>query len=193
MSRKRRTPRLIPGAMAVAILLSSRAGVGEPVVLRHAARECEVALEVQPSDRQPSLRLRPACKLSLESTRAALAAMLPEALNDAPAAGAISLFMGRVEEYPWLSGGLADAALVSPRWDARRGRLRDGDQGINAFVAELLRADARLQTLIPGWALRSVSVEKVLVGPSEQYAPMATRRGDAPFDAMFWLRCDHAP
>lgn len=193
MPRKRRTPRLIPGAMAVAILLSSRAGVGEPVVLRHAARECEVALEVQPPDRQPSLRLRPACKLGLESTRAALAAMLPEALNDAPAAGAISLFMGRVEEYPWLSGGLVDAALVSPRWDARHGRLRDGDQGINAFVAELLRADPRLQTLIPGWALRSVSVEKVLVGPSEKYAPTATLKGNAPFDAMFWLRCEPAP
>ncbi|MEZ5444979.1 MAG: hypothetical protein R3F45_04240 [Gammaproteobacteria bacterium] len=193
MPRKRRTPRLIPGAMAVAILLSARAGGAEPVVLRHAASECEVALEVQPSDRQPGLRLRPACKLGLESTRAALAAMLPEALNDAPAAGAISLFMGRVEEYPWLSGGLADAALVSPRWDARHGRLREGDQGINAFVAGLLRADPRLQTLLPGWTLRSVSVEKVLVGPSEQYAPMASRRGDAPFDAMFWLRYQPAP
>jgi hypothetical protein len=193
MSRKRRTPRLISGAMVVAILLSARAGGGEPVVLRHAARECEVALEVQPGDQQPSLRLRPACKLSLESTHAALAAMLPEALSDAPAAGAISLFMGRVEEYPWLSGGLVDAALVSPRWDARHGRLRDGDQGINAFVGELLRADRRLQALLPGWTLRSVSVEKVLVGPSEQYAPTAALSGNAPFDAMFWLRYEPAP
>lgn len=193
MRRIRRTPRLILGATVAAVLLAARPSAGDPVVLRHAARECEVALEVLPADRQPSLRLRPACNLSLESTRAALAAMLPRALEDAPAAGAISLFMGRVEEYPWLSGGLADAALVSPRWDGRHGELRDGDQGINAFVAELLRADPRLQTLIPGWTLRSVSVEKVLVGPSEQYAPMASRRGNAPFDAMFWLRYEPAP
>lgn len=187
MSRKRHAPRLISGATAVAILLAARAGAAEPVVLHHAARECEVALEVQPSGPQPSLRLRPACKLGIESTRAALAAMLPRALDDTPVAGAISLFMGRVEEYPWLSGALVDAALASPRWDARRGGLRGGDQGINAFVAGLLRADPRLQKLLAGWTLRGVSVEKVLVGPSEQYAPMATRRGNAPFDAMFWL------
>lgn len=193
MRRIRRTPRWIFGVTAAAILLSARASGGAPVVLRHAARECEVALEYQPSDPRRTLRLRPACRLGLESTRAALAAMLPRALENPPAGGTISLFMGRVEEYPWLSGGLVDSALVSPRWDARHGRLRDGGQGINAFVAELLRADQRLQTLLPGWTLRHVSVEKVLVGPSDRYAPAAALKGDGPFDAMFWLTWEPAP
>ncbi|MCG3201540.1 MAG: hypothetical protein NFCOHLIN_01410 [Gammaproteobacteria bacterium] len=192
MSRKRRTPRLISGAMAVAILLADRSGVAEPVVLRHAARECEVALESLPSDRQPSLRLRPACRLGLDSTRVALGTMLPRALGDPPA-GAFGLFMGRVEEYPWLSAGLVDAALRSPRWDERHQRLRGGEGGINAFVAELLRADERLRTLLPGWALRNVSVEKVLVGPAERYAPQARSKGNAPFDAMCWLYYEAEP
>ncbi len=192
MRRIRRTPRWILGATAAAILLTARASGGDPVVLHHAARECEVALEYQPSDRRHTLRLRPACRLGLESTRAALAAMLPRALDNEPAGGTISVFMGRVEEYPWLSGGLTDAALMSPRWDARHGRLRGGDQGINAFVAGLLRADQRLQTLLPGWTLRHVSVEKVLVGPSDKYAPTAALKGNGPFDAMFWLTCEPA-
>jgi hypothetical protein len=194
MLHERRTPWWRIVVMAGLSLLSPlHAGHAESTVYRYTASECEVALEVLPSDERPSLRLRPACKLGMESTRAALAALLPQALNDAPSIDAISLFLGRVEEYPWLSGALVDAALQSPRWNARRGRLRGDEQGINAFAAELLRAEQRLQTLLPGWALHSVGVEKVLVGPSEKYAPQATLKGKAPFDAMFWLHYEAVP
>jgi hypothetical protein len=194
MPHERRTPWWRIGVMAGLSFLSPLyAGHAEPIVFHYTAGECEVALEMLSSDERPSLRLRPACKLGLESTGAALASLLPRALNSAPSADAISLFMGRVEEYPWLSGALADAALQSPRWNARRGRLRGDEQGINAFTADLLRADQSLQTLLPGWELRSVGVEKVLIGPSEKYAPQAMLKGKAPFDAMFWLHYEPVP
>ena len=154
----------------------------------YAAPECTVSIEKHQgtTDVYFRVRLEPGCEVSLPSAQAALQTVIPQVLE--PANAEFSLFLGRLVEYPWLSTTLADAALQSPEWNGKRGRMRSHPNRINAFVMEILRANKDLQSILPDWEINSISVEKVLVGPTEKYAPQATRSGKAPFDAMCWLR-----
>lgn len=175
-------------ALIITLLLISRDLVATAESSGFAARECTVGLEFGEQTPVPTLRLRPACRLGLESTRAAIAALLAGAPPESAAATSISIFIGRIEEYPWLSAALAQAAQHSPQWNARRGRMKEANGLINRFVADLVMARPELHSLLPGWRLTAVSVEKVLVGEAERYLPGAGLRGNLPFDAMCWLR-----
>jgi hypothetical protein len=110
-----------------------------------------------------------------------------------PGVTELSVFLGRIEEYPWLSEAMARAARESPGWSPRRGRMRGAQASINAFVADLLVNDPTLGAILPGWQLTGVSVEKVLVGQAERYLPGAGLSGRLPFDAMCWLRWRRVP
>ena len=82
-----------------------------------AAPECTVAFERRVETRL-ILRLRPACRIGYASTRGAVRAILAEAGE----AREISLAMGRIERYPWLSSLLARQASSSRRWNLAAGK-----------------------------------------------------------------------
>jgi hypothetical protein len=177
--------------VACVVLMLPVASGAERLLATHeyAASECTVALESYEGVTGAHLRLRPACELSLDSTRRALADLLPRALTSTARPPVLSLFLGRIVEYPWLSERLVDAALQSGQWSAKRGQLRSGaTPNINAFVADLLKQDAELRAMLPGWELTSVTAEKVLIGPAKKYLATASPHDKAPFDAMLWLR-----
>jgi hypothetical protein len=123
----------------------------------YAAPECEVAFEKFEETRQV-LRLRPACPISPASTQGAVRAILAQA--DAPE---ISLALGRIERYPWLSELLT-----------RQGRPPRGKE--NAYVAGTLRAMPEFTRLFDGWQVVGVSVEKVLLNKDKR-----------PYDAILWV------
>jgi hypothetical protein len=148
-----------------------------------------------------ALRLRPGCPLSLPDTAAALDALLAEAFSGGRMTGKrASLELGRIVDYPWLSRGLAEAALRSPVWNPEKGRGRRSDD--NPAVASMVDTRRLLQPLAPTFArygvrARAGSVEKVLVGrvgETEELAPLAGNPLAAdkklPYDAILWLRLE---
>ncbi len=129
------------------------------------------------------------CPVSEGAYRVVVAGWLKARHETGPSLTSLSL--GRAVDFPWLSEYLARAALADPRWDGLHGRLRGGD--LNAWVASLLSDPLLLERLrVPfeGTAYRvtRVSVEKVLVGPVENFLPRGAPTGlRAPFDAQLWL------
>ena len=121
----------------------------------HPAPECPVRLEARAEGGTRIFRPRPACPIGFDSTREAVRALLSHAGGDAE----VRLHMGRIVDYPWLSALLERAG---------------GGTG-NAQVARTLRGMAELGHLFPGWSVRALSVEKVLV------------RNGRPYDAILWL------
>jgi len=138
----------------LSLLLAASVGV-------HPAPECPVTLEVRTESTGRIYRPRPACPIGFDSTRDAVRALLAHAGAEAE----VTLHLGRIVDYPWLS------ALLE----------RAGGGTKNAEVAKTLRAIPELGHLVPGWTIRAVSVEKVLV-----------RKG-RPYDAILWLRLSRRP
>lgn len=105
-----------------------------------------------------------------------------------------SLYIGRLIDYPWLSQYLAETAYQDPAWSTGKGRPVKLD--INKYVARVL-LDSQVtvdveKALGRGYAVISVSVEKVLVGgfrlvPGYQGR---LRSGKIPFDAQVWFRLE---
>ena len=160
---------------------------------------CETTHEI--ADGGQSMRLRPGCPLSLADTSAALTALLQEAFPDGRMnLDRATLELGRIVQYPWLSKGLADAALRSPVWEQKKGRGRRTDD--NPAVASILDTRRVLAPLIPTFArfgirARAGSVEKVLVGEVGKTKDLAalektpTAMGKKlPYDAILWLRLE---
>jgi hypothetical protein len=158
-----------------------------------------IALEVR--DDGATLRLRLRRPADLETSTRALDELLAQAFaRQAPADGRISIDVGRIVEHPWLSQRLAEAALQSARWDARRGKARGENE--NRAVAQMIDE----QRLVAKWAtvfarhglrVRNASVEKVLVGSvgkTAELAPLAARPAATgkrlPFDAILWLHLE---
>ena len=157
-------------------------------------------IKLEARDGGTVLMLRVPQGVDLEASSRALDALLgqlPPANLQHPR---ISIDMGRIVEHPWLSQRLAEAALASPRWDARRGRPRG--ESDNAAIAHLI--DER-QLAAPwaavfvrhGFALGNASVEKVgvgRVGTTAELAPLASQPAAAgaklPFDAILWLQLE---
>jgi hypothetical protein len=116
-----------------------------------------------------------------------VAAWLASRGADAPTPRGLGL--GRAVNLPWISEHIARAALRDPRWDAARGRDRQGD--INGLVVALLAQPdflRRLDAPFAGtpWTVRAVSVEKVLVAKARDILPDGGA-GKLPFDAQLWL------
>jgi len=153
-------------------------------VAGYAATECEVAFERREEARL-LLRLRPACPVGHASTEGAVRAILAQ--TDGP--DELSLSLGRLERYPWLSTLLARQASSSLRWNLAAGRPYEGSY--NAYVAAALRGMPEFTTLFGKWRILGVSVEKVLLKPAAQLslpagAPVPPD-AKLPYDAIVWV------
>jgi hypothetical protein len=151
----------------------------------YAAPECAVAFEWIEETRL-ILRLRPACPLGRASTQGAVRAILAHS-GGAPE---LSLSLGRLERYPWLSELLARQASSSRRWNLAAGRPYEGSD--NAYVAAALRGMPEFTALFERWQVLGVSVEKVLRKPAAELrlaagAPVPPH-AKLPYDAIVWVR-----
>lgn len=112
-----------------------------------------------------------------------------------PVQGYSSLFIGRLNDFPWLSQYLAVSAQRDPGWDSRQGKPRA--QNYNRYVSKILsRGDILAEiegvTAPGGYRVVGVSVEKVLVGELRE-VPLYQGRmaaGRFPFDAQVWFRLE---
>jgi len=148
------------------------------------APECRVAFE-RHEERTLVLRLRADCALGRASTGAAVRALLQDA-----GATELSLSLGRIERYPWLSEALARQASSSRRWDLSAGRPYEGSD--NDYVASALRGMPEFTALFGGWQIVRVSVEKVLKKRAAELslpagAPVPPNAA-LPYDAILWVR-----
>lgn len=170
-------------ALLAAILAFSAAAAAQdgcsPYVESHAGNETAAL--------RPHTDAFRACTIAEEPYRRLVADWLAARGGDAPPPR--SLGLGRAVNLPWISAHIARAARRHPRWDAARGRDRKGD--INGLVAALLAHPdflRRLDAPFAGtpWAVRAVSVEKVLVARAKDVLPDAGT-GRVPYDAQLWL------
>jgi hypothetical protein len=150
----------------------------------YAAPECEIAFE-RFEETRTILRVRPACPIGFASTQAAVRQVLAQAGD----AAVITLSLGRIERYPWLSDALARQASSSRRWDAAAGRPVEGHA--NAYVAAALRGMPEFTALFERWQVAGVSVEKVLWKRAAELqlpagAPVSPR-AKLPYDAILWV------
>lgn len=153
---------------------------------------------------EPVLALRWDGALGRDELRTALTELLASLFPDGVLPVDVrSISVSRVEFLPWLSERLALAAARDPDWNATTGKARRGHE--NAVVAALLERDGLVrETSEPfaryGRAVRSVSVEKVLVQRADAL-PFAERLRAAgvkdaarlPFDAQLWLTLESSP
>ena len=148
------------------------------------APECLVSFE-RFEEARLVLRLRPACTLGYGSTQGAVRALLAQEGD----ARELSLALGRIERYPWLSSLLARQASSSRRWNLAAGRPHDGHE--NAYVAAALRGMPEFTALFDRWQVAGVSVEKVLVKRASELplpagAPVPPD-AKLPYDAILWV------
>ena len=185
-------------ALGVALLLALPAPAAahqERLVLAAGSGRCTLRLEADDEARALRLRVVPGdfgCRIPREAVQRFLGEAFSRTVPPRLDGAYTSLFIGRLVDYPWLASQLATAAAADPRWDLRRGKPRS--TGINAFVGELLSQREVIEPLASairphGWRIRSVMVEKVLVGrfgdvPGYDGPPSP---GKVPFDAMVWL------
>jgi len=170
----------------------------ERLVLSVQSGTCTLRLEADDEARVLRLRVLPedaSCRVSREAVQAFLEQAFSR--TDPPRLEGTysSLYVGRLVDYPWLSLLLASAAAQDGRWDPKKGK--PVGMGINAYVASLLsrrEVMAQLESAIQeaGYRIRSVSVEKVLVGDLRRVGPpeARTRAGRVPYDAMVWFRLE---
>lgn len=119
-----------------------------------AAAACAIAIETQ---QEAQLRLRPACPAAFTATRAAVG----EALARSAAPPRVTLHLGRLAEYPWLSSLLARQASSSRQW-------REGVEP-NAYVARALLGMPEFTVLFdPPWRIDGIAVENVLLKPARE-------------------------
>ncbi|HEX7384672.1 MAG TPA: hypothetical protein VF291_10175 [Burkholderiaceae bacterium] len=150
----------------------------------YAAPECEVAFE-RFEETRTILRVRPACPIGFASTQTAVRQILQQAGD----ATVVTLSLGRIERYPWLSDALARQASSSRRWDATAGRPVAGHA--NTYVAAALRGMPEFTVLFERWQVAGVSVEKVLWKRAAELqlpagAPVSPR-AKLPYDAILWV------
>lgn len=164
---------------------------------------CSPAHEIREGGAE--LRLRAdGCALSLAETGAAIESLLTEAWGGGRMpSDRVSLGLGRMVSYPWLSKALADGAMKSPVWDGKRGRGRRGSN--ESAVASIVDTRRLLAPLAPVFArfgakARASSVEKVLVAKPDEVETLAPLVGQKladgkklPYDAILWLRLEKLP
>jgi len=135
-----------------------------------------------------SVRVRANCPVSREQLKAALRELAPSAFAADARPAELRVDLGRLVEHPWLSTALARAALASREWDKARGRPRQ--RNVNQFSGTLLRLGGALDGLVPGWTLKAVSAEKVLVQSARAMPELGVAPGDkalVPYDAQLVL------
>lgn len=132
--------------------------------------KCNLIVETADDSHSFRLRVHPegeGCNIDKESMSSALEAAFSKA--DAPKLEGIrlSLCIGRLIDYPWLSQYLAAAASKDPAWDRKRGK--PVTQDINKYVSNILsRSEVTSEIekifVTSGYRVISTTVEKVCVG-----------------------------
>jgi hypothetical protein len=148
------------------------------------AAECPVALERR-EEMGLVLWLRPSCPIGYRSTHEAVRAILSHAGGEKE----VSIGLGRLAGYPWLSNLLSRQAASSRVWDPAAGKARG--ESDNSYVANTLRHMPEFTALFDRWRVLAVSVEKVLVKPAAevvlpQGAPVPAG-ARLPWDAIVWV------
>ncbi|HEV7733909.1 MAG TPA: hypothetical protein VGR62_17195 [Candidatus Binatia bacterium] len=178
----------------VLVLTTSVAADDRTAVAQVGGRRVTLVLRAN----EPVLLLRWDGGLGRDEVRSALTALLASLFPDGALPPDVrSISVSRVEFLPWLSEKLALAAARDPDWNVTTGKARRGHE--NAVVAALLDRDGMAREIGEpfaryGLAVRSVSVEKVLVQRAAAL-PFAERLRAAgvkdaarlPFDAQLWL------
>jgi hypothetical protein len=101
------------------------------------------------------------------------------------------LFLGRLIDYPWLCEYLATSAYKDPRWDRKKGKPLS--MGLYKYVSAILlsrEVTAQFDETFgnSGYRIKSVTIEKVLVGGFHNVPLYQGKRvpGKVPFDAAVW-------
>ena len=179
------------------VLLWSAAAQAYQERLILAVTEGNCSLRVEADDQAQTLRLRllpesPKCHFTQTTMQRILKAVF--AKTDPPKLEGVyvSLFLGRLVEYPWLSEQLALSASRDPRWDKEKGRPLS--LNLNAYVKERLSKEEVTDQFDEtfgesGYRVVAVAVEKVLVGRRGDVPVHAGTKfpGKVPYDAMVWL------
>lgn len=160
---------------------------------------CTLVINANPRWQALVVRVQPPVPENCGISEGALTQLLDSGFSKLDAArGPIaysSISLGRLVGYPSMSGALALAASKDKGWDKLKGRATDGND--NKTISRLL-ADGEIMSPITriidrwGYRLKSVSVEKVLVGRYRDIPHYAGPKldGKVPFDAQVWLRLE---
>jgi len=158
------------------------------------------SLRVEADDEAHILRLRvhpipPDCYATKETTQAILKAVFSK--TDPPKLeGTYTwLFLGRINDYPWLSEYLAVTAYNDPKWDRKKGK--PVSMNLYKYVRAILFNQAVTVQFEEtfgdsGYRIVSVTVEKVCVG---RFSDVPLYKGKAfpgkvPCDAVVWFRLE---
>jgi hypothetical protein len=143
-----------------------------------AAAACAIAIDAQ---QDGSLLLRPACPVQFSATRAAVS----DALSRSASRRELTLHLGRLEQFPWLSALLARQASSSRQWG-------DGVEA-NDYVRRALLGMPEFTVLVdPPWRIAGLAVAGVRLKAAReldlaQGAPVPPERL-LPYDAQVTLR-----
>ena len=158
------------------------------------------SLRMEADDQEHILRLRvhpgpPECYATREKTQAILKSAFAKADPPKLAGTYHSLFLGRLNDYPWLAEYLALTAYNDPRWDRKKGKPVSMD--LYKYVRTIfLQSDVK--TFFEeafgdsGYRIVSVTLEKICVG---RFSDLPLYRGKAlpgkiPCDAVVWFRLE---
>lgn len=154
------------------------------------SNQCSPIIDSSPSATGFRLQGREfGCTFDEQNYRTSIQKWLSQRPEDAaPLEG---MYLGSMEDYPWISTYLAKAALQSQEWDLKRGTSHDGHP--YRLIESLLIDEAFRHRLDAPFAdtpytVHRVSVEKVRIDDASQvldeYEP---GQGKIPFDALLWV------
>lgn len=118
-----------------------------------------------------------------------IAEWLGERKEGRPTVGKVDL--GRVINFPWISKYMARRSLRHPQWNAKTGSCREGHENrlVESFLMnEGFRTRLEAPFAESGYRIRSVSVEKVLIGKLGNVHPEFSETVKrVPYDAIVTL------
>jgi hypothetical protein len=189
-------------------LISGAALADDPLIVGN-PNSCHIKIDYEAGEQLLHLRPTVPAGAGCEITPLMLQVGLYQALGQHRSGVVRSIFLGRLESYPWLSETLFERARFSSTgpgfWDETTGHPADGSSD-NEYVADVLYEKVASKCLFDvcrrpvfgeikavlselGYSLTGVSVEKVL----KRHAPAVGGEsmipaGIFPFDALVHLR-----
>ena len=153
------------------------------------SNQCSPIIDSSPSATGFRLRGREfGCTFNEENYRTSIQKWLSKRpVNAAPLEG---MYLGRVDDYPWISKYLAKAAIQSQEWDLKGGNHSGNSHRlIESFLLdEPFRHRLDAPFVNTPYTVHRVSVEKVRIDDAskvlDQYEPGF---GQVPFDALLWV------
>jgi len=184
------------------ILLLALPAIGIPhqerVITSTDTGKCSLRVEADDQSRILRLRIQPEypdCHVTKDAMQTVLRAAFLKTEPPKLEGTYTSLYLGRLIDYPWLCEYLALSAYKDPRWDKKRGKPVSMD--INNYVSTIIlskEVTTHFEEAFgdSGYRIRSVSVEKVLVGRFRDVPLYRGKmdRGKVPFDGQVWFRLE---